>query len=114
MSTLPTYHSLSRILNRVKQIIDDNVAGKSFWLKVEIANINFHRSGHTYIELVENINGKTIAKCNAMIWSLQNEDIKRKLGRDYGNVLKKGNEILCNVSINFRAEHGLCLLYTSP
>lgn len=109
MSTIPTYHSLSRILNRVKQIIDDNVAGKSFWLKVEIANINFHRSGHTYIELAENVNGKTIAKCKAMIWSIQNQDIQRKLGKDYSNVLKKGNEILCNVSINFGPEYGLSI-----
>jgi exodeoxyribonuclease VII large subunit len=69
LSNLPTYFSLSKTLNRVKTIIDDNIDGKYFWLKVEITSINYHISGHTYIELAENINGKTVAKYKAIIWS---------------------------------------------
>lgn len=110
MSTIPTYHSLSKILNRVKTIIDTNVAGHFFWLKVEIANINFHRSGHIYLELAENQNGHTIAKCKAIIWNHQLPQIREALGNDFANILKKGNEILCYTSIQFEAAHGLSIL----
>ncbi len=113
MSTLPTYFSLSKILNRVKTIIDENVAGKEFWLKVEIANINFHRSGHIYLELAENQNGKTVAKCRAMIWSYNVPQIRQVLGKDYNNILKKGNEILCYTNIQFDAAYGLGLIITN-
>ncbi|MDX1774008.1 exodeoxyribonuclease VII large subunit [Oceanihabitans sediminis] len=113
MSTLPTYYSLSKILNRVKTIIDDNIAGKDFWLKVEIANINFHRSGHIYLELAENQNGNTIAKCKAIIWSYNVPNIRQSLGENYSNILKKGNEILCYTNIQFDTAYGLSLIITS-
>lgn len=112
MSTLPKYHSLSTILNRVKSIVDTNVAGNCFWLKVEIANINFHRSGHVYLELAENQNGNTIAKCKAIIWNYQISQIRQALGKDFDNILKKGNEILCYTSIQFDIAYGLSLLIT--
>jgi exodeoxyribonuclease VII large subunit len=112
LSNLPTYFSLSKILNRVKTIIDDNIDGKYFWLKVEITSINFHRSGHTYIELAENINGKTVAKCKAIIWSHNTSQIREVLGEDFNSILKKGNEILCYTNIQFDTAHGLSLLIT--
>ncbi|WP_157208914.1 exodeoxyribonuclease VII large subunit [Mariniflexile maritimum] len=112
MSSLPPFHSLSKILNRVKTIIDTNVAGNCFWLKVEIASINFHRSGHVYLELAENQNGNTIAKCKAIIWNYQIPQIRQALGKDFDNILKKGNEILCYTSIQFDLAYGLSLLIT--
>lgn len=113
MSTLPTYYSLSKILNRVKTIIDTTIAGKHFWLKVEIANINFHRSGHIYLELAESINGQTIAKCKAIIWSFNIPQIRQVLGQDFDNILKKGNEILCYTHIKFDAAYGLSILISN-
>jgi exodeoxyribonuclease VII large subunit len=113
LSNLPTYYSLSKILNRVKTIIDNNIDGKYFWLKVEIISINFHRSGHTYVELAENINGKTLAKCKAIIWNQNISQIREVLGQDFSNILKKGNEILCYTNIQFDTAHGLSLLITA-
>jgi exodeoxyribonuclease VII large subunit len=112
LSSLPTYYSLSKILNRVKIIIDDTIAGKYFWLKVEITSINFHRSGHTYLELAENINGKTVAKCKGIIWNQNVAQIREVLGQDFSNVLKKGNEILCYTNLQFDTAHGLSILIT--
>jgi exodeoxyribonuclease VII large subunit len=112
LSNLPTYYSLSKILNRVKTIIDDAIDGNYFWLKVEIISINFHRSGHTYIELAESINGRTVAKCKAIIWSQNISKIREVLGQDFSNILKKGNEILCYTNIQFDTAHGLSLLIT--
>lgn len=99
-------------MNRVKTIIDSNIDGKYFWLKVEITSINFHRSGHTYIELAENINGKIVAKCKAIIWNQNVSQIRDVLGQDFSNILKKGNEILCYANIQFDTAHGLSLLIT--
>jgi len=99
-------------LNRVKTIIDNNIDGKYFWLKVEITSINFHRSGHTYIELAENSNGKTVAKCKAIIWNQNTAQIREVLGQDFSNILKKGNEILCYAHIQFDTAHGFSLLIT--
>lgn len=113
MSTLPTYYSLSKILNRVKTIIDTNIAEKHFWLKVEIANVNLHRSGHIYLELAESINGKTTAKCKAIIWNYNVPQIRQVLGKDFNNILKKGNEILCYTNIRFDTAYGLSILITN-
>ena len=99
-------------MNRVKTIIADTIDGKYFWLKVEITSINFHRSGHTYIELAENSNGKTVAKCKAIIWNQNTAQIREVLGQDFSNILKKGNEILCYANIQFDTAHGLSLLIT--
>ena len=99
-------------MNRVKTIIDNNIDGKYFWLKVEITSINFHRSGHTYIELAENSNGKTVAKCKAIIWNQNTAQIREVLGQDFSNILKKGNEILCYAHIQFDTAHGFSLLIT--
>jgi exodeoxyribonuclease VII large subunit len=113
LSTLPTYYSLSKILNRVKTIIETDVAGKHFWLKVEIVNINLHRSGHIYLELAENVNGKTTAKCKAIIWYYNVPQIRQVLGKDFNNILKKGNEILCYTNIKFDIAYGLSILITN-
>jgi exodeoxyribonuclease VII large subunit len=113
LSTLPTYYSLSKILNRVKTIIDTNIAEKHFWLKVEIANVNLHRSGHIYLELAESINGKTTAKCKAIIWNYNVPQIRQVLGKDFNNILKKGNEILCYTNIRFDTAYGLSILITN-
>jgi len=89
--------------------MDDQVTGKTFWLKVEIANINFHRSGHIYLELAEIQDEKVIAKCRGMIWGIKGSVIKESLGKNYQSVLSKGNEILCLAEINYKIQYGLSI-----
>jgi len=103
------YYKLSSILGRVKEIFDGKIHGKFFWLKVEIASINFHNSGHSYLELAEIRNGNTIAKCKASIWKRNLESINQDLGNEFKNVLKKGNEILCFVEMQFTVKYGLAI-----
>ena len=104
-----SFFTLSTILGRIRAILDEHIKDKGFWLKVEIANINFHRSGNVYLELVETKNGSTIAQCKGMIWSYSYRDIQSKLKEDTQNVLKKGNEIMCYVSLNFDVKKGLAV-----
>ncbi len=101
--------SLSQVIGFIKNLIDTQLANKKFWLKVEISNINFHNSGHCYIEFVENKDGKTIAQCRANIWSSNIQSIYSDLGTDFSNILKKGGEILCQVEVNFNETYGLAL-----
>lgn len=104
-----SFYTLSTILGRIRVILDEHIKDKGFWLKVEITNINFHRSGHVYLELAETKNGSTIAQCKGMIWSYTYRDVQSKLKEDTLNVLKKGNEIMCYVNLNFDEKNGLAV-----
>jgi exodeoxyribonuclease VII large subunit len=61
-------YTLNTILKGIREYLELRIKGKYFWLKVELANINFHSSGHCYLELVETKNGKSIAQCRGSIW----------------------------------------------
>jgi exodeoxyribonuclease VII large subunit len=100
-------YSLSTILKGVRDILESRIKGKYFWLKVEIANINFHSAGHCYLELIETKNGQSIAQCKGTIWKSKITNLKDTLGTDFSNVIKKGNEILCYVEIQFHEYFGL-------
>lgn len=107
-----TSYSLSTILKRVKSIIDEKTAGKHIWIKAEISNLNFHQSGHCYIDLVETKDKIVIAQCKATIWKSALQNIQRELGSDFQNILKKGNEFLCQAEINFSEVYGFSLQIT--
>jgi exodeoxyribonuclease VII large subunit len=101
------HYTLSTILKGIKEHIESRIKGKSFWLKVEISNINIHSSGHCYLDLTETKDGKSIAKCKGTIWRSSLRSIRDDLGKDFSNVLKKGNEILCLVEVEFSELYGL-------
>jgi exodeoxyribonuclease VII large subunit len=100
---------LSEVINYIKSLIDSQLEHKRFWLKAEISNVNFHNSGHCYIDFTENQNGNTIAQCRATIWASSIQSIRSELGTDFINILKKGGEILCNVEVSFNQVYGLTL-----
>lgn len=101
------YKTLFQVTNYLKGLIDDKLLNKGFWLKTEISQINLSSAGHFYLELSENQEGKTIAKCSATIWRTNVGNIKSSLGEDFGNILKKGTEILCFVDVAFDNVYGL-------
>jgi len=103
------YRTLYQVIHYLRGIIDEKLANKWFWLKAELSNINFHSSGHCYIDLVHTKDGKTIAQCKAMIWSNDLVNIKNDLGADFGNILKKGAEILCFVNVSFSEVYGVSI-----
>jgi exodeoxyribonuclease VII large subunit len=102
-----TVYTLSKILKGIREYLELRIKGKTFWLKVEIANITFHSTGHCYLELTESNNGQNIAKCSGSIWKTTLTTIKANLGDDYKNILKKGNEIVCFVELQFTEKYGL-------
>lgn len=103
-------YSLSVVLKGIRDYLELRIKGKNFWLKVELANINFHNSGHCYLELAETKNGASIAQCKGSIWRSSLESIKANLGNDFANIIKKGNEILCLVELQFTELYGLSII----
>lgn len=108
MTDIKSYN-LSSILQRIKSIIDEKTSGKLIWIRAEISHINFHQSGHCYIDLVETKEKEIIAQCKATIWSSRLREIRDVLRSDFDNVLKKGNEILCQAQIIFHEVHGFSI-----
>lgn len=104
------FYTLSTILRGIRDYLDLRIKGHPFWLKVEIANINFHSTGHCYLELAETKNGQCIAQCKGAIWSSSLSLIRNTLGKDFNNILKKGNEILCHVELQFTEKFGLNII----
>ncbi len=103
------HRTLYQVVNYLKGLIDAQLANKLFWLKAEISNIS-SKSGHYYLDLVENRDGKIIAQCRASIWSYSVSDIKNKLGSDFDNILKKGAEVLVYAEVRFSEVYGLQLV----
>jgi len=99
-------YSLSAILTGIKNIIDKGTAGTKFWLRAEIADIIFHKSGHCYIDLVETKDNEKIAQCKATIWARYLSSIRNELKSDFDNILKKGNEFLCFAKVEFTPLYG--------
>jgi len=104
-----TTYNLSTVLKRLKQIIDAKTQNKYFWVKTQISKINKDQNGHYYLELIESLQGKLVAKANAIIWANQFASIQAELKNDSENILKNGSEILCYAAIEFSEIHGLRL-----
>jgi exodeoxyribonuclease VII large subunit len=100
-------NSLSSILTRIRKIIEEKTAHKEFWLRAEISQLLIHSSGHCYLDLVETKDDKIIAQAKAIIWKNEVAEIRYKLGTDFGNILKKGNVILCLAIVTFHEVYGL-------
>jgi len=66
---MESHKQLSDELNFINGLVDQQLAGKKFWLKAEISTINFRNSGHSYLELVEYEDGRLIVQCRGTIWS---------------------------------------------
>jgi len=103
-------YTLYAILNRIRDILEGHVKNKLFWVKAELTKINFHNSGHCYLELVETKDGKNIAQCRASIWKTNLQSIQTSLGSDFSNVIKQGNEVLFLVEVQFTERYGLNII----
>ncbi len=98
-----TLLELNQIIGRQLSAIQ-----REFWVIAEIAQINFQQ--HAYLELVQQENGKIVAKSRAAIWASQLKVIQRKSGTLPENLLKKGVKALLLVSVNFHEVYGLSLV----
>lgn len=109
MNGIRNHRTLSQLNQYLRKLIDDHIGGKRFWLKAEISQIKDNRSGHVYLDLIEQSDGKIIAKSKANIWSTDLIRIKNSLGQEYANIMKQGSEIMCLVEARFSEIYGFSI-----
>ena len=109
MSETRKIWKLSQINRSIKIAIEDRVGKKEFWVRAEISSFNIAQSGHAYLELVEHEGSHVLAKTRCSIWRDSLTNIKNELGSEFNNVVQKGSEILCQLSIGFHLEYGLSM-----
>ena len=78
----------STILKGIREYLEIRIKGKRFWLRVGKGIINFHTSGHCYLELAETQNGLNVTQCKGAICKSRCQDILQNLGNDVKNILR--------------------------
>ncbi len=102
-------YSLKQLATSLKNAFEQITQQRSFWIKAEIAQINFARSGHAYLEMVELQNNVKVASLAAVIWSRDLQTLKNDLGNDFTNLVQKGSEIVFRAIVEFHPVYGLKL-----
>ena len=105
---MPKGISLLELQSQIKGLLNRHMAGYH-WVVAEIASMQIASQGHCYMELVEQKDGRTLAKARANIWASQYGSIASKFLSESGESLKTGITILCAATINFHEVYGLSL-----
>ncbi len=101
--------ALSAIGQSIQQMLDQKTGGKAFWIRAEISKVVAARSGHFYLDLVEEVKGRQQAKMRASIWKGTALKIQKDLGGEFEQVLQNGREIVCQAQVTFHPIHGFSL-----
>jgi exodeoxyribonuclease VII large subunit len=76
----------------------------------EIANLNNSR-GHIYLELTENnAQGRSIARCRAMIWQSQAQRLLQRFETETGSPFTIGQKVLLLTEISFHEQYGFSMV----
>lgn len=103
MKKISLFEATSRLKDHI-ELWDEN----RFWVTAEVKSINFHPSGHIYLELIEKAPGSdnTIAEARATIWRNVAGKIISKL------MLKAGIKVMLQASFNYSQRYGLSINVT--
>jgi exodeoxyribonuclease VII large subunit len=101
--------SLYQLSRSIKNALESKAGDSSFWVKAEIAKFTLSRTGHAYLDLVEEVNGDRKAAIRAMLWRRDYDRIIIELGDSAGSVLQAGSEIIFRCRIRYHEVHGLSL-----
>lgn len=99
--------SLFELNEYIRQVISLNFTDP-VWVKAELNQISYSR-GHAYLELVEKKeNGdEIIAQAQAAIWYRNLKFIEHKTGPHLHAILKKGQQVLLKVKVEYNERYGL-------
>lgn len=81
----------------------------SLWIIAEISELKVNRSGHCYLELVEQEGEEIIARARATIWSYTFRMLKPYFETTTGKLFTQGIKILVNATVEFHPAYGLSL-----
>jgi exodeoxyribonuclease VII large subunit len=109
MSDERKVYSLYQLNRSIKNALETKAGEAGFWVKAEIAKITFSKTGHVYIDFVQEDKGVRKAAIRGMIWSRTIDQIKSELGTSSDSVLKNGSEIIFQCKVTFHEVFGLSL-----
>lgn len=97
---------LSEMLNYVGQVVAKGVAG-AVWVRAEIALITDRR--HLYMDLVEVGHDGEVAKCRAVIWARERDELENKFQQATGGMFSSGLKVLLFCTAEFHPQYGFSL-----
>ncbi|HSV76759.1 MAG TPA: exodeoxyribonuclease VII large subunit, partial [Bacteroidales bacterium] len=101
--------SLSDMARSLRSVIERTYTS-SYWIKAEIAKLNFYpRSGHCYPDLVEKSGDQIMAQMRSTIWAAEFKSINQKFIEVTGEPLREGAQILFSATVSFHPVHGFSL-----
>lgn len=101
--------SLSELLGGVSQLVAAS-SRESVWVRVEVAKVHLHTNGNVYLELVEHGDqGKQVARCQAIIWKREADDILGAFKRITNRTLADGIKLLARARPVFQPQYGFNL-----
>lgn len=102
--------SLYELNQQIKTVVDHGFE-HAVWVTAEIHQMNVHRRGHCYMELVEKDPGSEHihARSRAIIWAMQFRMIKAYFESESGHELKAGLRVLVKAEVQFHEQYGLSL-----
>ncbi len=69
--------SLYQLNKSIKNTLESKTGNARFWVRAEIAKISVSRTGHAYLDLVEEVNGVQQAAIKGNIWRSSFDKIKK-------------------------------------
>jgi exodeoxyribonuclease VII large subunit len=101
--------SLSQLTAGIARIFEESFPN-SFWIKAELAKLNYYPgSGHCYPSLVEKEKGTIKAEIRGNIWANDFQRINQKFMQVTKEPLKEGIQILFRALVKYHPVYGLSL-----
>lgn len=82
---------------------------RSYWVIAEIVSLSEAKNGHLYLEIAEKENDFLQAKIKANLWANTKNRILSQFENTTNQTLKKGMNVLINVTVDFHTVYGLSL-----
>ena len=102
------YIDLSELLAMVREDLEAAFPER-FWVRAEIASVQTKANGHCYLELVQQEDGRTVAKVKANIWRSRYAPLRAYFREATGGDLAVGMEVLLRVQVTFSEAYGFSL-----
>ncbi len=109
MASEKKVYTLYQLNRSIKNALETKAGKSGFWVKAEISSITKSKTGHTYVDFVEEKDGVRLAAIRGTIWSSAMRNIKSQLGDDSETILSKGSEIVFLCRVTFHEVYGLSL-----
>lgn len=104
-----TIYSLSQLGESLKRTLEKVTLDRALWFRAEIAKVSQSPTGHLYLELVEEHDGRRLASIKGTIWKAQLEVLRKELGDSAPQILTKGSAIVFSARVHYHAVYGVSL-----